>query len=561
MAENDVSAPSSSRSRLPGGTSSGPARQAGPGEIRLDLPGAAWPDWRWLALLLVLVAGLRAWQLTHTEVASRDSIGYIRYAWKLENNSWADVMRGGEYHPGYPLAIHYLSKALHGLMPDNRPRVMQLAAQLVSCIASLLLVIPMFYLGRELFDQRVGFWAALLFQCLPASGRVLADGLSDPLFLLTAATTTWLAVIALRTGKPGWFVLTGLCGGLAYLVRAEGILLPVMTGVVLLGLQAGQRWRRSWRLVGANAAGLATALLLAIPFMILIGGLTSKPSVKHMRESLEGISPLHFVQAGPGPVLSPLPLAVWNFGPEVHPRDRIFWAAWAVGYEWDRALFHVLTVPAFLGLWLFRRRFAEVPGAVVLPATWLLLVVLLYWLGVSNGYVGERHVLLIVMGSLYFAVATVALLSSWLAQAVWRWRPRLAGSTVNLMVLGLLALVPLTKTLARLHADRHGFKQAGLWLARNAEPGEEIVDPYAWSAYYAGRLFQPPADPARPAMCYVIMERSRNDHPHLRQLLDQLETLVKDQTPVKSFPMARKRFPGNVVVYHIRVTEQDWVPR
>src|SRR4051812_22022583 len=46
----------------------------------LDLPGAGWSDWRWLALLLVLVACLRTWQLTHTEVASRDCIGYIREA-------------------------------------------------------------------------------------------------------------------------------------------------------------------------------------------------------------------------------------------------------------------------------------------------------------------------------------------------------------------------------------------------------------------------------------------------------------------------------------------------
>jgi hypothetical protein len=568
MEEKGTSAHPTGRCREPSGTAcpprlGGPTEEAGPAhEVRLDLPGAGWPDWRWLALLLVLVAGLRGWQLTHTEVASRDSIGYIRYAWRLENEPWAEVMRTSEYHPGYPVAIHLASTGVRALIPNDRPRAMQVSAQLVSCIASLLLVIPMFYLGRELFDQRVGFWAALLFQCLPASGRVLGDGLSDPLFLLPAATTLWLAMIALRTGKSGWFVLAGLSGGVAYLVRAEGILLPVMTGVVLLGLQTSRRWRRGWRQVWINAAGLAAVLLLAVPFMLVIGKLTTKPSARHMRESLESISPLHGgAREQPHLILPPLPLALWYFGPDIHPGDRVYWSAKAVVIEIDRALFHVLTVPALLGLFLFRRRFADVPGAWVLLATGSLLVILLYWLGVANGYVGERHVLLMVMGSLYFAVATLALVSGWLGRAVSRWRPGLTGSAVSLLALLVLTAVSLSKTLARLHADRHGFKEAGLWLAKNTDPDEEIIDPFAWSAYFAGRIFQPHAEPVRPAMCYVIMERSRNQHPHLSYLLDDLEKLVKGQTPVKTFPMARKRFPGNVVVYHVKVRAEDNWPR
>jgi hypothetical protein len=532
--------------------------------IPLDLPGASWPDWRWLAMLLVLVAGLRAWQLTHTEVASRDCIGYIRYTSRLEHEPWPKVMRDSKYHPGYPIAVLLVSNGVRALVPDDVPWAMQISAQLVSCIASLLLVIPMYYLGRELFDRRVGFWAALLFQCLPASGRVLGDGLSDPLFLLFAATTALLAMIALRTGKPGWFVLAGLSGGMAYLIRAEGILLPVMTGVVLLAIQASRPWRRSWRQIGINSAGLASVLFLAAPFMFLIGGLTSKPSATHMKDSLENISPLHLGASDrPELVLPRLPLAIWWIGADVRPQDRYFWAAKAVLIETDRALFHILTVPAFLGLWLFRRRFADVPGAWVLLATGTLLTFLLYWLGVSNGYVGERHVLLIVMVSLYFAVAALASLSGWLARAISRWRPGLAGNAISLTVLVLLTTVPLSKTLARLHVDRHGFKQAGLWLAKNADPGEEIIDPFAWSAYYAGRSFRAPGEPVpvRPAWCYVVLERSRNDHQHLRFLLDDLEKLVEGQIPVMSFPMGRRRFPGKVEVYRIRVTAKDRVPR
>ena len=37
-----------------------------------------------VALLALFAVGLRGWQLTHTEVAARDSIGFIRHAWQWE---------------------------------------------------------------------------------------------------------------------------------------------------------------------------------------------------------------------------------------------------------------------------------------------------------------------------------------------------------------------------------------------------------------------------------------------------------------------------------------------
>ena len=49
---------------------------------------------RLLLLLLVLAAGMRTWQLCQTEVATRDSISYIRYAWQLET-AFSDMLSQG----------------------------------------------------------------------------------------------------------------------------------------------------------------------------------------------------------------------------------------------------------------------------------------------------------------------------------------------------------------------------------------------------------------------------------------------------------------------------------
>src|SRR5262249_58511665 len=75
-------------------------------------------DWLLLALLVLLAAGIRVWQLAHTEVAARDSIGFIRIAWQLHQHplsEWKDVLAHAEQHPIYPLTIHAVSIPLRAL--------------------------------------------------------------------------------------------------------------------------------------------------------------------------------------------------------------------------------------------------------------------------------------------------------------------------------------------------------------------------------------------------------------------------------------------------------------
>src|SRR5262249_53651494 len=65
-------------------------------------------DWLLLGLLVALAAGIPLWQLAHTEVAARDSIGFIRIAWQLHQRplaEWGGVIAGSEQHPVYPLAV------------------------------------------------------------------------------------------------------------------------------------------------------------------------------------------------------------------------------------------------------------------------------------------------------------------------------------------------------------------------------------------------------------------------------------------------------------------------
>ncbi|MGH7169263.1 MAG: ArnT family glycosyltransferase, partial [Gemmataceae bacterium] len=239
--------------------------------------GASWADLRCLAILVVLVMSVRAWQIAHTEVASRDSISYIRMAWQMEHAPWREVLPASPQHPGYPVAVLGMSLPIRHFLPDDLPRAWQLSAQLVSALASLLLLVPMFYFGREVFDRRIAFWSCVLFHCLPTSGRIMSDALSDTLFLLFACSGLWLATVALRRQSWRLFALTGLAGALAYLTRPEGALILGATGLVLIGVQVNRRWRQSWRNVLVSGAALTlTALAVMVPYMLVIRGLTVK---------------------------------------------------------------------------------------------------------------------------------------------------------------------------------------------------------------------------------------------------------------------------------------------
>ena len=526
-----------------------------PSTPALALPGVTRGNLFWLVLLLVLAGGMRLWQVGNTEVTSRDSVMYIRFAWRLENEPWPQVFQTGVHHPGYGLLVYTFGKPMRAAFPDDIPYAMQLAAQLAAALCGLLLVVPMYYLGRELFDRRVGFWGALLFQCIPSSGRLMADGLSEPMFLLLTSTALLFAVRALGTGHIRWFVLCGLTTGLAYLTRQEGLLVVLVTLVVLVGLQFSPRWRRSrGKFVTQGACLVAGCAVLAVPFMVLIGDVSLKASAKHMLEA-DGWKMPDKPRDTPrvSHVHAPLPLAKWNIGTGITPQDRYLWAALTLAEMLDKAFFHFFLYPALLGVWLFRHRFAEVPGMWVLLVCGLVLMPLLYKLGQSNGYISERHAILLVLGGIFWSVAGVGWLAGWVAART----TRVSAPMLSLIVLLVATGVCLPRTLARLHGNRDGFREVGVWMAHNTKAGDEILDPMSWTSYHAGRLFvEGRSDIPRsdPPVCYVVLEQSKNPHLHIWYLMEPAKKLAERGKVCHSVTVQRGKEEAKIEVFRVEGT-------
>jgi hypothetical protein len=507
---------------------------------------------------MALVAGIRTWQIGHTEVISRDGLAFMRYAWQLEHEPWGPVLRGAPRHPGYPLAIlavlqpvrHFLS------LPDSE--AFQLSAQIASALASVLIVIPMYLLGRELFDRFVAFWACALFQCLPSASPVMADGLSEGVYLLFAAAALLAAARGLRRGRAVAFAGCGVFGALAYLVRPEGALVPAATGLVLIAVQIVPAWRWPWR--RAVACGLSlvlSALAIGGPYVAVIGRLTVKPAARAITEGTTG--------PGAEEILSPLNgeaeksrlAARDGSAPQkTSAVNRVLGGGREVVKEIGEGSFHVGWFLALLGLWYSRHRFRFVPGAWVLGIVCGVMVLLLWRLAAVHGYTSDRHLLLVILCGTYWAVVGVRSLSHIVAD---RASPRLGTPFVTARVLAPALLLiflgaGLPKCLASLHADRAGFREAGRWLAEHSTPDDLIIDPYNWASFYSGRLFTEEPSGAAPGSrrtSYVVLPSSVGENSSRRAQTKDADRLRLRGQEVFRTAAGPKGQGSEVIVYAV----------
>jgi hypothetical protein len=313
-----------------------------------------------IAVLLGLAVGVHAWLVAHTTVPARDAIGFARQAVGLGRPAtFVPTIREPEnkQHPGYPLTVLATAAVVREVYAASPPEQMLRAAQVASSVAGILLVIPMYLLGRMLFGRFAGFAGAALFQVLPVPAHITSDGLTEALYLLFAVSAVGSGAAGLRKRSTAFLLAAGTFTGLAYLVRPEGVFLGV--GVVLtLGAMVGTRAWTARLAVARLTAFVVGALLPAAPYMAIIGGFTIKPTGVEMLKQLNG-EPKQAIFKGQAAAGRPEVLfATWYTGDGGKP----VWAVKAVGQEVTKGFHYLTAALAVAGLCLFRRRATVDPG-------------------------------------------------------------------------------------------------------------------------------------------------------------------------------------------------------
>ncbi|HEV3437312.1 MAG TPA: glycosyltransferase family 39 protein [Gemmata sp.] len=537
------------------------------------------PDYLRLFALLVVGIAIHGWLVVHTAVPARDSLGYARIALNLsypsagsqgEPRQRIDVIRTAEQPPGYPLAVWVTEKALRSIVDLPLPDRSLLAAQVANAIAAVLLVVPLYLIGRILFGRNVGFGAALLFQVLPVPARMTSDGLSEGVYLLVVATAILFAVRSVRQPGVGGFLLCGMATGASYLVRPEGLGVAIAVGAVIAWSWVSRRWPRDQAL-GWLIALLVGVALVGLPYMMLIGKLTNKPTGNYIINPLDS-QPAAIWRGQPEargvghPTVS-MPLFAKWWDPVVDAgKNRELWAVEAVWSELIKSLHYVIGALAAFALIAHRRQLLS-PDL----GMWFLIVLgtlnaaLMVYLADRIGYVSERHTLQFVMLSCVFASAALEPLANLLGSL-----PKLGRLIVwpKAAPCGLLfgiVLSALPFTLQTMHAQREGHKYAGRWLASQMADDDWLIDPLAWAEWYAGRtLYKTTSYQGQPKVKWVVVEEGKegNISPHSRlpqwELANELKTKGK---LVYKWPESPKSKSSPVIcVYRLQIEEPKPLP-
>ncbi len=512
-------------------------------------------DWHWLALLLALVLPLRIWLLLNTEVTARDSVGFIRIALRLEEKPWSEVVRSFDQHPGYSMAIQMMSALLRAFNDQLTPEIMQRSAQLVSMFAALLLIVPMYYLGKEIWGAPVAFGGALLFQYLPMSGHHLSDGISESLYLLFIAAALLAALWGTARGRLGWFAASGLATGLAYLVRPEGALVLGGVGLALIGFQMSRTWRQRWAVLVRQLACLAApALLVAAPYVAATGHLTNKPSINqvlHGGALVSEAEPTHRAAGLTAQLFGHSFTTVESLG------ERLLRGLWAICSEAGYGLHYLGIAPVAFAVWRRGRSLLADRGSWILLAYGLLDVAALLLLAQSAGYVSDRHLMPLLMIFSYLAVLGFLEFAGWLAALPWLQQVVSASAVSGLAfsLLGAFLLFCVPQTLKPLHGNRAGNHEAGRWLAERLQPGDIVLDDHAWSHFYAGQLFLEGKEPPVPAeyrpLCYVVMTRSTDPKVAAKRERWERSLKVSQGRLVYHWPPQRPSDEARVVIFAV----------
>jgi Dolichyl-phosphate-mannose-protein mannosyltransferase len=497
---------------------------------------------RRIGLLLIGASVLLGWLAAHTEVIFADGMRYINQAKIIDQGAWERGLFRSVDHPVYPLAIVAAHRFLGGLGPDD----WQKAAQLAAVIAGVLAVIPIYLVAVELIGAANAWLACLLIYMIPINGHVMADAMSESAFLLFWCFGLWSTLKFLRTARLSWLSPIIVFSLLAYLTRPEGLVVPVslMATLVLLKMRPSlefPKWSRRWAL----ALLVLGPILTASPFVLLKGGISTKPSLNRI---------LSFAPRAPA-------MAVERERP-LEPEQSRLKTLLIATKAMVRAVAGATTLPmmllAPLGIAVNRTSTAD-------RRTWLLIGTMLglsalamIRLHETCGYCTPRHAMMV--GWILIAAGAAGLDPS--VRPLGRIAARVMGNpapfprmeaVIKIGLVGSCMAVWGPSTLAPLDRAFVGYRQAGEWLAALAGPDEGIIDLKGFSLYYAektGYTFASLDEGNRDRKVrWIVTHDAHLNGPWYYCKI--LRSLVQKRRPIRTFPEKPSRGVSRVYVFDL----------
>jgi dolichyl-phosphate-mannose--protein O-mannosyl transferase len=179
----------------------------------------------------------------------------------------------------------------------------ELVARIIDIVFGAALVVPTFLITRLIGGSRVAAVGALLVAFHPYLMAMSTVILSETLYTFHLLAGAYCVVTSVGTYSLPRAAVSGVCLGLAYLVRPEGMIFAILAAIALVVFWRGQAWVR----LRMAAALVLCSVTLAAPYICWLSSVTAELM-------LEGKSADNY--AAKRQLIANVPVGEWYFGIE-----------------------------------------------------------------------------------------------------------------------------------------------------------------------------------------------------------------------------------------------------
>lgn len=426
-------------------------------------------DQKFLCIPLFLALLLRIPLYLFPEVIHNDGTEYIRHSQEILSGHWAE----GKAPPLYPLLI----AGVQFITQDYEK-----AGILVSIISGTLLVLPVFSLGKEIFNPKVGFLSVLFVTVHPFLYAYSGSVLTESLYHFLLAMSVLLGWHAFKRGQISTILLFSFFTAMAYLTRPEAIGFLFILSLWILLVKPLEMDRPWIKRIGIVFLMIFSFLVFSSPYLIQIRKETGKwnlskktslslgslseeeeePSLEYLRKR-KGIT-LSSLIKHPLPVLGKIGVGLLNSF-----------------YKFQQVFNPLLFIFLMIG-WFFllkKKKLYSIKGNLYL----LSFLIFFFGFVFPFFFITRRYVSQMISISLLWAAFGFMEMTFWANQRFCREgiKKKVPGIILSCLLVGLF----IQGRVIHSREHREIQREVGLWMRENLPAGAGIMSRLPQEAFYA----------------------------------------------------------------------------
>lgn len=411
-----------------------------------------------LAIMLLALA-IRIPLALQPVCIDRNGVQFVEFARQLGDDPirW---MKSTTRQPGFAALLLLTHSLFNDFLGGDSPEAWQRCGEALALIGGVATCGLVFFLGRALFDVKIGAVSGLLAAVWPQGAEMSAEALSDMPHLALYLAALLCLLQAISSGRKGTLFVGGAILGLCYLMRQEAVGL-LAAGTICWLIDSPQKGLGG-RVLGAGILAFGF-IVAASPHSMLTGRWIPN------KNPLDLLRFLH--RPASGPAAAGLLLGY----------DLVWWKAVGnVVSDWLRSGRVVIPALFLAGAVAPNAPRSERRGWRLVAFAAAAQVCLLQVRAAVYGELSTRYVAILVALSLPWAA------SGWLTII-----RRVGGHRLGVAAAVVVPLAPLCVYLARPVYGKEHYRTAGRWIREHAQAGDRVLahENLEQVMYYADRTY------------------------------------------------------------------------